>query len=217
MSNLLVTKQQNEVTIFSDGSTTISQRKLARLLSVSEGSLTKHVSRLKQNSGLHQNANTTNGLDENMAFLVVTHYAYVSTASTQEAKDFLHKLGTGGMRAYNYHEAGYVVSAAPIRQVALPEDYVSALRALADKEEQRVLLMAENQEKHIETDSSTDYFTVRKIRSMNPDMKIDGKILGKVANIFNQPAKQVFDLYEQPVNTYTRTVWEEAYPDAELP
>lgn len=60
-------------------------------------------------------------------------------------------------------------------------------------------------------------FWKRKIRSMNPDMKIDGKILGKVANIFNQPAKRVFDLYEQPVNTYTRTVWEEAYPDAELP
>ena len=105
-----------------------------------------------------------------------------------------------------------------------PLTYREALREMIRMDEEREQMQLARIEdarqaaiKQIETDCSTDYFTVRKIRSMNPDMKIDGKILGRVASVLNQPAKQVFDLYEQPVNTYSRTVWEEAYPDAELP
>ncbi len=200
-----------EVTINTlTGTASITRAGLARRLNV-------HHNTLKNFLYGPNKTQVNQSLDADSVLNTVAYFALNAQNPTQEAKDLLAAISRAGAKAWLYTEAGYVVSAAPIKQVALPEDYVSALRALADKEEQRILLMAENQEKHIETDSSTDYFTVRKIRSMNPDMKIDGKILGKVANIFNQPAKQVFDLYEQPVNTYTRTVWEEAYPDAELP
>lgn len=206
-TQIQTTTATNEVTVnLATGEAFISNRKLAKDLGVDESTTRRYFAAL--------NVVITQGVSSENLLLCTQHFAQKGNS---EAITLLVKISKAGARAYLYHEAGYVVSAAPIKQVALPEDYVSALRALADKEEQRILLMAENQEKHIETDSSTDYFTVRKIRSMNPDMKIDGKILGKVANIFNQPAKQVFDLYEQPVNTYTRTVWEEAYPDAELP
>lgn len=201
----------SEVTVNTlTGEAFITVTGLAKKLNVPRKTVSDCVNR-------HQDYKPNQPLTGDLVLFAATYFALHASTPTQEAKDLLTAISRAGAKAWLYTEAGYVVSAAPIKQVALPEDYVSALRALADKEEQRILLMAENQEKHIETDSSTDYFTVRKIRSMNPDMKIDGKILGKVANIFNQPAKQVFDLYEQPVNTYTRTVWEEAYPDAELP
>jgi hypothetical protein len=227
MSNLLVTKQQNEVTIFSDGSTTISQRKLARLLGVNEGSLTKHVSRLKQNSGLHQNANTTNGLDENMAFLVVTHYAYVSTASTQEAKDFLHKLGTGGMRAYNYHEAGYVIQAVPV-QPKSPIELAKENVAQA----QHMLALIENQEKLkqevvmqqmiidkklIVTNENPNYKTVATVRKLDPDGIYDGNLLTRKRVEMKLPHSQLYAPDGYPtVNTYHLNVWNAVYPHLDL-
>lgn len=227
MSNLLVTKQQNEVTIFSDGSTTISQRKLARLLSVSEGSLTKYVSRLKQNSGLHQNANTTNGLDENMAFLVVTHYAYVSTASTQEAKDFLHKLGTGGMRAYNYHEAGYVIQAVPIQPkspVELARENVAqaqAMLTLIENQEKMQLELVMKQEiidqKLIVTNENPEYRTVATMRKLDPDGIYDGNLLTRKRLELGLPHSQLYAPDGYPtVNTYHIRVWKDTYPHLEF-
>ena len=223
MSNPLITKQQNEVTIFSDGSTTISQRKLARLLNVSEGSLTKYVSRLKQNSGLHQNANTTNGLDENMAFLVVTHYAYVSTASTQEAKDFLHKLGTGGMRAYNYHEAGYVIQAVPIQPkspIELATENVAQAQAMLElivNQEKMKLELVMKQEiidqKLIVTNENPEYRTVATMRKLDPDGVYDGNLLTRKRLELKLPHAQLYAPDGYPtVNTYHIHVWKSTYP-----
>jgi len=66
MKELKVKKFQNEITVFTDGSTRIAQRKLARLLNVPQSTLTMHV------SNGHKNVNTSKGLDEKTAFLVVT-------------------------------------------------------------------------------------------------------------------------------------------------
>lgn len=165
----------------------------------------------------HQDYKPNQPLTGDLVLFAATYFALHANAPTQEAKDLLTVISRAGARAWLYHEAGYAVSAAPIKQVALPEDYVSALRALADKEEQRVLLMAENQEKHIETDSSETYFTVRKARSLNPTMKLDGKLLVKRSEQQKVLVKQVFDLYDQEVNSYHRDVWLDVYPDVILP
>ena len=192
------------------GEAFISQRKLAELLNVSKSTISSYISRVVKDD-------TSHGLTSEMMQSCVQHYALNCANPPEEAKQLLRELATAGAKAYLYHEAGYVVSAAPIRQVALPEDYVSALRALADKEEQRVLLMAENQEKHIETDSSETYFTVRKARNLNPTMKLEGKLLVKRSEQQKVLVKQVFDLYDQEVNSYHRDVWLDVYPDVVLP
>lgn len=211
MSNLLVTKQQNEVTVNTlTGEPYITVTGLAKKLNVPRKTVSDCVNR-------HQDYKPNQSLTGDLVLFAATYFALHANAPTQEAKDLLTAISRAGARAWLYHEAGYVVSASPIKHVALPEDYVSALRALADKEEQRVLLMAENQEKHIETDSSETYFTVRKARSLNPTMKLDGKLLVKRSEQQEVLVKQVFDLYDQEVNSYHRDVWLDVYPDVILP
>ena len=107
MKDLKLVKEENEISILSNGSSLISQRKLAALLGVKGDAVRKYISRH------HREANTSNGLDENTAFLVTTYYAYESKTSTQQARDFLKLIGAGGIRAYNYHLAGVPLNATP--------------------------------------------------------------------------------------------------------
>ena len=207
----MTTSSNLEVTVNTfTGMATITRAGLARRLNVPTQTLKDYLTRRGKTQ---QNQS----LDEDSVLDTVAHFAHNAKNITQEAKDLLVQISRAGARAWLYHEAGYEVSASPVKHVALPEDYVSALRALADKEEQRVLLMAENQEKHIETDSSETYFTVRKARSLNPTMKLDGKLLVKRSEQQKVLVKQVFDLYDQEVNSYHRDVWLDVYPDVILP
>ena len=207
----MTTSSDLEVTINTlTGAASITRVGLARRLNVPTQTLKDYLNR-RGKTQQNQSLDTDSVLD------AVAYFAHNAQNPTQEAKDLLTAISRAGVRAWLYHEAGYVVSASPIKHVALPEDYVSALRALADKEEQRVLLMAENQEKHIETDSSETYFTVRKARSLNPTMKLDGKLLVKRSEQQKILVKQVFDLYDQEVNSYHRDVWLDVYPDVILP
>ena len=200
-----------EVTINTlTGTASITRAGLARRLNV-------HVDTLKS---FLRNRGKTQGnqpLDEDSVYDVTAYFAHNAQTPTQEAKDLLVQIGRAGTKAWLYHEAGYQVSAAPIKQVALPQDYVSALRALADETEQKILLMEENQEKHIETDSSETHFTVRRVRGLNQGLKLDGKLLVKRSEDLEVLVKQVFDLYEQQVNSYHRDIWLDVYPDVILP
>lgn len=128
MNELQVIKQENEVTVLQDGSTLISQRKLAALIGVKPGTLMKHI------HSKHQNINTINGLDEDTAFLVSTYFAYESKASTQQARDLIRKIGAAGFRAFNYKQAGYTIEAKPV--VTVPQTFAEALRLAADQQEQ---------------------------------------------------------------------------------
>lgn len=67
------------------------------------------------------------------------------------------------------------------------------------------------------TDLTTESFTIRRIRSLNQGMKINPKVLLEVCKTLQVEPEQVLDLYEQLANSYPRSVWEEAYPDASLP
>lgn len=221
MSNPLITKQQNEVTIFSDGSTTISQRKLARLLGVNEKTLMTHI------STRHQNANTFNGLDENTVFLTSTYYAYESKVSTQEARDFIKTVGTAGIRAYNYHEAGYVIQAVPIQPkspVELARENVAqaqAMLTLIENQEKMKLELAMKQEiidqKLIVTNENPEYRTVATMRKLDPDGIYDGNLLTRKRIEMQLPHAQLYAPDGYPtVNTYHIHVWKSTYPHLEF-
>ena len=113
MSNISILKQSNEVTVLLDGSTLISQRKLAELININPSTLMNYVSKE------HRNTNTSNGLDEETALSTSTYFAFESKVSTQEARDFVKKVATAGIRAFNYHLAGYQVEAKPSEQPAV--------------------------------------------------------------------------------------------------
>lgn len=205
------TPPSNEVTVNTlSGMATITRAGLARRLNVHRNTLKNYLYGRGKTQG-------NQPLDEDSVLDTVAYFAHNSQTPTQEAKDLLVQISKAGTKAWLYHEAGYVVSASPVKHVALPEDYVSALRALADKEEQRILLLEENTEKHIETDSSDTHFTVRRVRGLNQGMKLDGKLLVKRSEELEVLIKQVFDLYEQQVNSYHRDIWLDVYPDVILP
>ena len=136
-SDLVKEAQKREVSILSDGSSLISQRKLAALLGVKASTLKMHIARD------HREANTRNGLDENTAFQVTTYFAYESKVSTQQAKDFLKVIGSAGIRAYNYHLAGVPLSApvptlTPLEQAAETMKMLSA-EIIAEREDNQIL------------------------------------------------------------------------------
>ena len=147
MKDLKLVKEENEVSILSNGSSLISQRKLAALLGVNPSTFMNYIRRV------HQNVNTINGLDENIAFSASTYFAYESKVSTQKARDFLKLIGAGGIRAYNYHLAGVPLNAAP--QPDRPEtklewmlQAVESEKALLESE--KALLESQAERKRIE-------------------------------------------------------------------
>ena len=218
MSKQISTQTSNEVTVNTlTGEAYISQRKLAEKLSVPKSTVYNWLNSFVRNFEGAVKPHTKQGLNSEIVAEAVQYFALDYSTPTQEAKELLRQINKAGAKAWLYHEAGYVVSASPIKHVALPEDYVSALRALADKEEQRILLLTENTEKHIETDSSDTHFTVRRVRGLNQGMKLDGKLLVKRSEELEVLIKQVFDLYEQQVNSYHRDIWLDVYPDVILP
>jgi len=209
--NQLTKQNSPEVTVnMSTGIASMSRAGLAKRLNVPVTTLKTYLT----SRGLNQ---LNQPLDEDSVYSTVAYFALTAQTPTPEAKALLLILGKAGTKAYLYHEAGYTVSASPVRPMALPIDYVSALRALADVTEQKILLLEENTEKRIKTDSSEYYFTVRKVRNLNQGTKIDGRVLVKKSEEMEVTVKQVFDLYEQQVNAYHADVWLESYPDIILP
>lgn len=186
------------------GEAFISIRKTAELLNMPDTTLRDHL------KAAHPNFDRKHGLTPEILQKVVN---YRARQNSLEAISLQDKLAEAGAKAFIYHEAGYQVSASPIAMQVLPQDYVAALRQLAETEEKRLLLLEDNNEKSILVDSSNEYYTVRKMRSLNPDLKLDPKPLLKVSEVMGYPVKQVFDLYEQRANAYHRNVWEEVYPD----
>jgi predicted transcriptional regulator len=118
-----VLKSQNDVTVFSDGNVTISQRKLAELLGVSENAVSVYIHRK------HKNYSTNNGLDAFIVGLVSTHFAYKSRKTTKEAQCLVDKLIEAGAKAFLYHEAGYTFEAKQNNPIA--EELAKAQAKLA--------------------------------------------------------------------------------------
>ena len=213
MKTQLQTQDSKEVTVnISTGEAYISQAKAAEKLGIARSSLQKWLIREQVKYDVKQ------GLSSEIFSLAAGYYALDSSVATQEAKELLRMISQAGAKAYLYHEAGYSVSASPVKPMALPTDYASALRALADETEQKIMLLEENTEKRIITDEGDEYFSVKRIKDLNQGAIIGGVKLAKSAAKLGIPAKPMFDHYDfvNPV-TWHVSVWLDAYPQLNYP
>lgn len=208
----MTTSSDLEVTVNTlTGEAFITVTGLAKKLNVPRKTVSDCVNR-------HQDYKPNQPLTGDLVLFAATYFALHANAPTQEAKDLLTAISRAGARAWLYHEAGYTVSASPVKHVALPTDYVSALRALADETEQKIMLLEENTEKRIITDEGEEYFSVKRIKELNPDAKIGGVKLARSADKLGIAAKPMFDHYDftNPV-TWHVSVWLDAYPQLNYP
>ena len=71
--------------------------------------------------------------------------------------------------------------------------------------------------KRIVTDESEDYISVARVRSMNPNQRYSGALLGRISDKLNiSVIPQHAAKGQITVNTYHVSVWELAYPEASL-
>lgn len=71
--------------------------------------------------------------------------------------------------------------------------------------------------KRIVTDESEDYISVARVRSMNPNQRYSGALLGRISDKLNIPViPQHAAKGQKSINTYHKSVWELAYPEASL-
>ncbi len=155
------------------------------------------------------------------------HFAYKSKAANTTAESFAAKLMEAGAKAYLYHEAGLSIGVTQQRPLTQLEAYEELVRmektrlALLDTVGAQQKRLGTQQQvidhKNIKTDCSDTHFTIKRVRALNQGMKISPKVLLKVAQQLEAEVESVYGHYEQDINQYSRDVWEEAYPDAELP
>ena len=111
--NELIKLQNNDVTIFENGDAVISQRKLAVLCGVDNSAIYQRCSALK--------LDVKQGINEENAVLLVSYYAVESKVANDTARKSLAMIAKAGMRAYLYHEAGYVMEAKQLLEHAVAE------------------------------------------------------------------------------------------------
>lgn len=195
------------------GEAYISVKKTAELLGVPRTTLRDYL------SATHI-YDRKQGLTPEILSFSATHF---SAKGNQQAEQVLTKLTEAGAKAFIYHEAGYKIQATPTQEnipqthIQAVEAYLQTLKELEAKSQVITMQTEIIETKQVETDSSTESFTIRRIRLLNKGMKIDPKVLLKVCKTLGIEPETVFDLYEQKANSYPREVWEEAYPDAILP
>lgn len=204
------TQPANDVTVnLVTGEAFISNRKLAKDLGLDESTTRRYFA--ARNIQITQRVTAENML------LCTQHFAQKGNS---EAIALLVKISQAGAKAYLYHEAGLSIGVTQQRPLTQLEAYEELVRM--EKTRLALLDTVGAQEKvidykNIKTDSSDTHFTIKRIRSLNQGMKIDPKILSKVAKDLDSEIESVYDHYGQSINQYARSVWEEAYPDASLP
>ncbi len=116
-----IVKQTNDITVLADGSTRISQRKLAGLLGVNPKTLTTYVIRKLPM------ADTSLGLDESVVANVTFYFAVSARNTTDEAKALLQQITQAGVRAFIYSQVGY--SLTPLAQPKSPMEIAATMNS----------------------------------------------------------------------------------------
>lgn len=117
--------------------------------------------------------------------------------------------------------AAYVTAFEKMREqtaLALPKDYPSALRALADAEEKKLALMEENGELKTELDKSKEWYSIKRVAAINgvSHRRFDWRKLKRESINRGYGVKKIFDANYGEVNVYHMSVWEKVYPEMEL-
>lgn len=211
ISTVLVTDfKVNTVT----GEAFVSQRKAAELLGVSQSAISQF--------SLSRNYDVKEGLSSEIFSFLVTHYALDSKAATPEAKEILRKVSAAGTKAFLYHEAGYNVG---VTQIAMPTDLVSALRLYADTLELNAKMdatvrqqMGVIEDQNVLMDTSKQWFTISRVKPLNPTMTFSGTKLTQESIEHGVPYKSLYAPYNMNTpNTYREDIWRLVYPEVILP
>jgi transcriptional regulator with XRE-family HTH domain len=97
----LATKNIEDFTVLANGSTLTSQRKIAEFCGVSQSAISQIC--------LSRNLDVKQGVTEEIAVLLIMHYALYSKKTTIEAKKLMEAIGKAGYRAYVYHQSEAIV------------------------------------------------------------------------------------------------------------
>lgn len=209
----------NDVTVnLATGEAYISQRKAAEKLGIARPTLQSWIDRHPNNFDVKQ------GLSSEIFSLCIQHYALDSKAATQEAKELLRKISQAGAKAYLYHEAGVTLNA--VTQQPRPLTYIESLELLLASEKEKEALRIEDlkksriiTDKRNITNEGEDYFTVARIKELNPRSTLSGILLSREARKQDVPPIKQFTVYEnvEAPNSYHRDVWKAVYPTIVLP
>jgi len=198
------------------GEAFVSQRKAAELLGVSHTAIQNHL------ATCHPNYLNQEGLSPEIFQQVATYYAFQSKAINPTAQSTASKLMEAGAKAFIYREAGYNVG---VTQVAMPTDLVSALRLYADTLELNAKMdatvrqqMGIIEDQSVLMDTSKQWFTISRVKPLNPTMTFSGTKLTQESIEHGVPYKSLYAPYNMNTpNTYREDIWKLVYPEVILP
>ena len=104
-----------------------------------------------------------------------------------------------------------------------PMTRLERLKAEVEAEEQRLVMLEQVKQqakviasKRVLTDDGEEYFTVQRMRVINPNTRPSGKLLRRISEAQNYTVFTVYSHYSNTeVQTYHKDIWELCYPDIE--
>lgn len=105
-----------------------------------------------------------------------------------------------------------------------PMTRLERLKAEVEAEEQRLVMLEQVKQqakviasKRVLTDDGEEYFTVQRMRVINPNTRPSGKLLRRISEAQNYTVFTVYSHYSNTeVQTYHKDIWELCYPDIEF-
>ena len=238
----LATKNTTDFTVLNNGEAFVSQRKLAALLNINAGTVTSYISRsheitntingLDSNSlecavayfAMESSAATPEAKelyrDVNAALNILRkgHLALaVGIPALKGEEDVNKKIGSAGIRVFNYHEAGYSFNAAPPPPPMLPKTKIEWMKAAVEAEEALELEKTNHEatkevlqitKVDLETtntqlDNSKEYFSIKRVAANNG---VHWKTYNwRLLKSTRAPIVKIFDANYGNVNAYHAT------------
>lgn len=105
-----------------------------------------------------------------------------------------------------------------------PMTRLERLEAEVEAEKQRLVMLEQVKEqaqvianKRVLTDDGNEYFTVQRMRVLNPNLRPSGKLLRRISEVQSYTVFTVYSHYSNTeTQTYHKDIWELCYPDAEF-
>jgi prophage antirepressor-like protein len=99
--------------------------------------------------------------------------------------------------------------------IRTPQTYIQALEALIESERGKERLALENANLQIELDENKEYYTIKRVASMNEIYwkRLDWQRLKRTSQAMEYEVKRIFDANYGNVNSYHIAVWKREYPE----
>jgi prophage antirepressor-like protein len=99
--------------------------------------------------------------------------------------------------------------------IKAPQTYIQALEALIETEREKERLSLRNADLQIELDKSKEYYTIKRVASMNGISwkSFDWRALKNTSRAMEREVRKIFDANYEKVNAYHVAVWRHEYPE----